>query len=562
MFHRSVRGTALAFVLVIGLGVASIPAAPLAVDSPEALARANDYGEGRHAALVDWLADGSLLLLTRFGSAEQLHRVTQPLGMREQLTFGQEPVQGAVAHPADADRVIVLQGRPGERHPSLQLRSLSQGTLRRFGDGRLRQSLPLWAHDGRRIAFAAEPPEGGQAEIYLADATTDRATPEAPKHLAAVEGQDLAVLDWSYDDTRLLLRGRVSAGEAHLYVADVRTGALTQLVPAPVVRKPPVRKRLRGRFAAAPPVPEAPPKPVALGDARFSRDGRGVYFVSTQDAEFAGLHYIDLFTRQGRSLAPQDHADIDGMRLSPDGRHIAYTLNEGGYSRLVLHDLTQRTDLLLPPLPAGSLIRQLRFDADGKRLALTVDSATSPSDIYVLSLGEPPTIARWTRSELGPVDAASLVAPQAFGFATWDRIGTVFRQIPAFIHRPREPGPHPVLIDLHAGLAAPFRPGWDPATQFAVNELGYAVIAPDLRGTPGHGQDFIALGQGALRDDALRDIGALLVWIGLQTDLDRNRVMLRADSAGSTLGRAALAMYSDRLLPWNGPLVPGRPAAR
>ncbi|MEN9705233.1 MAG: hypothetical protein RLZZ393_1112 [Pseudomonadota bacterium] len=514
-------------------------------------ARAEDYADLRSASFADWLADGTLLVRTRFGTSEQLHRVSQPLGMREQLTFGSHVVLGASASPTDADRVVLLQARQGERQASVLLRSLSGRTERRLGDGRLRQTLPVWSSDGHRIAYAAESREGGRLEIHVAD--VDANTPA--RRVAAVEGQDLQVLDWSYDDSKLLLRGRVSATDSRLYVAELRGGTLSQLEPAPAPPPPPPRKRLRGRFAAAPaPVPAATGTAI-IGEARFSRDARGVYFVSTHGDDFAGLHYIDLFTHQGHALAPQDHADIDALSLSRDGRYLAYTLNDRGYSRLVVHDLAQHTDLLLPALPAGSLVRQLRFDTTGRRLALSIESTRSPRDAHVLSLEGSPTLVRWTRSETGGIDPSGLVPAQAFGFATWDRVGTTYRQVPAFLFKPASPGPHPVLIDLHGGPSSPFRPGWDPATQFAVNELGYAVVAPDLRGTPGHGLDYIALGEGRLRDDALRDVGALLVWIGLQTDLDRDHIVMRHDAAGAALAHAALAMYGERIKPWGEPQI-------
>src|SRR6186713_1320755 len=54
-------------------------------------AKLDDYMNSRGATFVDWLPDGGLLIATRFGDAEQLHRVAMPLGMREQLTFYREP---------------------------------------------------------------------------------------------------------------------------------------------------------------------------------------------------------------------------------------------------------------------------------------------------------------------------------------------------------------------------------------------------------------------------------------------------------------------------------------
>ncbi|MGH8258797.1 MAG: alpha/beta hydrolase family protein, partial [Steroidobacteraceae bacterium] len=51
-----------------------------------------------------------------------------------------------------------------------------------------------------------------------------------------------------------------------------------------------------------------------------------------------------------------------------------------------------------------------------------------------------------------------------------------------------------------------------------------------------------------LREDAVRDIGSLLVWIDLQPDLDRQRVAILGSGYGGYLALASLADYNDRLL--------------
>lgn len=498
------------------------------------------YLEARQASFVDWLADGSLLVSTRFGDAEQLHRVRQPLGMREQLTFSPEPVRSAAADPFDPDRLIYLQDHGGDENMQLQLRQIASGAVRQLSNGHSLYGLPLWSNDGKRIAFHSNARDGVNHDVYVADVGGDA----APKLVAGGGTQAFYVQDWSLDDSKLLILSYVSILESYLYVADLRTGALTLLEPEPVpqpVPKPRGRAR-RGKPAATPRLPH-----YAVSAARFSRDGRGVYYVSTHGGEFAELRYVDLFTRQGRSLAPQAHADVEALQLSRDGRYLAYTLNENGLSRLVVHDLPQQADLLLPALPAGAIVTNLGFDATGRRLALSIETAQSPRDVYVLDLADHPVLTRWTASETGPIDASRLVPATPFRYATWDRVGTAFRQIPAFIYRPATPGPHPVVIDIHGGPESQYRPGWNAFTQFLVNELGYAVIAPNVRGSSGYGLGYLALDDGPLREDAVRDIGSLLVWIGLQGDLDRSSIVVMGGSYGGYMTLASLAAYSDRL---------------
>jgi dipeptidyl aminopeptidase/acylaminoacyl peptidase len=196
-------------------------------------------------------------------------------------------------------------------------------------------------------------------------------------------------------------------------------------------------------------------------------------------------------------------------------------------------------------LPDGTL-PPLRFDRTGPRLALSAESAQTPRDVFVYELDRN-TLVRWTRSEAGPLDASTFVPAQLVRYPTWDRAGGATRQISAYVYKPRTPGPHPVLLYIHGGPEDQYRAGFDPFLQFVVNELGYAVVAPNVRGSSGYGRTFLSLDNGALREDAVRDIGSLLVWISLQRDFDRSRVAVMGGSYGGYMALASLAAYNDRL---------------
>jgi dipeptidyl aminopeptidase/acylaminoacyl peptidase len=212
-----------------------------------------------------------------------------------------------------------------------------------------------------------------------------------------------------------------------------------------------------------------------------------------------------------------------------------------------VQDVASRIDLTPPEMAAGR-ITGLRFDRGGHHLALTLETAQSPADVYVYDLSRP-ALQRWTHSEVGPVDPASLVPAELVHFPTWDRVGLRTRILSAYVYRPRGAGPFPVLISLHGGPQDQFRPEWAPFLQFLVNELGYAVVAPNVRGSAGYGRSFAALDDGVLRQDAIRDVGSLLVWIGLQPAFDRQHIAVMGSGAyGGYLALASLAAYSDRLV--------------
>jgi dipeptidyl aminopeptidase/acylaminoacyl peptidase len=199
-----------------------------------------------------------------------------------------------------------------------------------------------------------------------------------------------------------------------------------------------------------------------------------------------------------------------------------------------------------PKLAAGGIVDHLRFDPDSKRLAFGLGSAILPRDAYVLDIAAN-RVEAWTHSEPGAVDSSKFVAPRLTQFPTFDRRDGRNREIPVFVYEPVGAAPHPVLVLLHGGPDAQFRPAFDPWIQFVVNELGYAVVAPNLRGSSGYGKSYLALDNGALRDDVVKDLGALVVWIGLQSGFDARHVVVSGVSYGGFLALSALINYGDRL---------------
>ena len=215
-------------------------------------------------------------------------------------------------------------------------------------------------------------------------------------------------------------------------------------------------------------------------------------------------------------------------------------MNEGGISRLRVLELPHLDLVTLPATPDG-IYFSLRFSADGNRLGFAVNRASAPTDVYSIDFRDG-AITRWTRSEPGGLREESMAEPELVHYPTFDG-----REIPAFVYLPTGAGPHPVLIEIHGGPEGQYRPRFSYTTQFLVNELGLAVVAPNVRGSAGYGKAYLKLDNGYLREDSVRDIGALLDWIATRDDLDAERVVVSGGSYGGYMVLASLVHFGDRL---------------
>jgi dipeptidyl aminopeptidase/acylaminoacyl peptidase len=517
----------LAASFLLGTAAAALPRVErgnLTFDNiPEPAAGLSDkldaYLSARQATPLGFSPKGQLLISTRFGDVDQLHLVERPAGESRQLTFLREPItQAAFSPDPTRSAYVYLKDEGGNENTQLYYQRLGEPAAKLLTDGKSLNGGPVWSNTGREVAFFSTARDGASADINIVEPEVG----SLPRLAVTADGGTGAwyPLDWSPDDRKLLVLKYLSISEAYLYVVDLSSGQKHEVEPT----------------AAK----------VGIGGAKFSRDGQGVYLISDRDGEFRQLRYVNLFTGEKTIISGHLSWDIEELAISRDGHYLAYVSNEAGIDKLNVLDLRTHQDLVSPKLPAAGIIESLNFDADGNRLAFGLAAVNRPRDAYVLDLATN-HVEAWTHSEAGAVDLGKFVTPRLTRFPTFDRGDGGQRQIPIYIYEPSTPGPHPVLITLHGGPESQFRPGFDPWLQFVVNELGFAVVAPNVRGSSGYGKSYLALDNGLLREDAVKDVGALLVWLSLQSAFDAKHVVVSGDSYGGYLTLATLVNFSERL---------------
>lgn len=502
---------------------------PIPGELPEQVGR---YTESRAAGFQDWHPTRpEMLITTRFGDTNQVHQVTQPGGARIQLTFFPDRVDGGTIDPTKGDYFIFSKGAGGNEFNQNYRYDFSTGDITLLTDGKSRNSEPGWSNRGDRVAYTSTRRNRADTDIYLqapADPKTDRM-------LAEVKGGGWEPADWSPDDKQLLVLERISINESYIWLFDTQTGEKKEVTPRPA---------------------EGAEK-VSYSAALFSKDGKGIFVTTDRESEFQRLAYIDLASGKHAYLLPDAKFDVDNWDLDHDGKQIAYTLNENGVSTLHLLEVVpgkgtvtagaKKDPTFNPPLPAV-VISGLRWHRDPKQsmLAFNVAGARSPSDVYTWSTaGGKNATTRWTASETGGIPATRFVEPELVRWKSFDG-----REITGFLYKPdpaKFSGPRPVIINIHGGPEAQYRPGYLGRNNYFLNELGCAILLPNVRGSDGYGKTFLKLDNGLLREDSYKDISALLDWIPTRSGLDAGRIMVTGGSYGGFMTLAVATNYGDRI---------------
>lgn len=493
---------------LVAQGIPPIPAA-----LADAVGRYTDF---RAAVFAGWHPTRrEMLINTRFADTAQIHHVKMPGGARTQLTFYKEPARGGSFRPANGDNFVFSKDIGGSEFYQLFRYDMPSGNVAMITDGKSRNTGPKWSHDGALLAYTSTRRNGKDNDLYV----VDPADPESDRRVAEVEGGGWGVHDWSPDGKQLLVGEYVSVNESYLWVFDVKSGD----------------KRLV--------TPKAGPDKIAYDAARFDRDGKAVYVTTDKGGEFLRLARLPLDTGEHDFLTRDIPWDVEEFALSRDGKTIAFATNEDGISRLYLLETASKRRKAVESAPAG-VMSGLQWHENNTDLGFTLVAARSTADAYSID-ARSGKLERWTASEIGGLNPETFAQPRLIRWTTFDS-----RALSGFLYLPDQkkfPGKRPVIIDIHGGPEGQFRPVFLGRDNYLINELGVAILFPNVRGSSGYGKTFLTLDNSMKREDSYNDLGTLLDWIKTQPALDASRVMVTGGSYGGHMTFAAAVRFGDRI---------------
>jgi dipeptidyl aminopeptidase/acylaminoacyl peptidase len=474
------------------------------------------YTDFRAAVFAGWHPkQREMLINTRFADTAQVHHVKMPGGARTQLTFYREPARGGLFRPKRGDSFVFSKDIGGNEFFQLFRYDLATGDVTMLTDGKSRNTGPEWSHDGALLAYGSTRRNGKDVDLYV----MDPADPKTDRRVVELEGGGWGALDWSADNKKLLAGEYLSANESHLWLVDVATGEKKLLTT------------------------KGGPEKVAYENAKFAPDGKALYVTTDKGGEFLRLARFDLQSGEYKFLTDDIKWDVEEFDLSPDGKTIALVTNEDGISRLHLLDTASGKRTPVQSIPAG-VMSSVKWHENNSDVGFTLVSARSTADAYSVDArsGE---LTRWTASETGGLNPETFSEPQLVRWTTFDG-----RQLSGFLYLPpadKFPGKRPVIVDIHGGPEGQFRPVFLGRDNYLLNELGVAILFPNVRGSSGYGKTFLTLDNGLKREDSYQDLGTLLDWIPTHEKLDGSKVMITGGSYGGHMTFAGAVRFGDKI---------------
>jgi dipeptidyl aminopeptidase/acylaminoacyl peptidase len=499
---------------------------PIPMSLVERVAKYTDF---RGHNFVEWHPTRNEMLVSHRkagDNVQHIYRVDRPMGVPQQLTEGAEPVRTASWEPREGRYIVFERSKGGDEADQIYHLDLGtrQSTLLTNPDEA--HNIVGWIRPSSQLLFTSVPLDrtaqgGSRASIDTALWLVDPVQPQSRRKVADLPGPGWFGGVVSDDGRNVAFTRYRSAAESETWLVDVASGARRQVLPA-------AGETLKATHFTA----------------DFSKDGKRLFVVSDRAGEFRELLALDLTNGSLRRVTGHIPWDVTGGAQSEDGRWFVVQVNVDGRDELRVFDGQSLQQLAAPAVAPGS-IGTMGFHRRLHRMAYAINSAQGPSQLFALD----PASGRseqWTRAEAAPgIDPSHFADQSIVRWKSFDGL-----TISGIVTRPpaRFSGKRPVIVSIHGGPEAQAQMGFQGRWNYFVQELGIAIVEPNVRGSLGYGKTFLTLDNGAKREDSVKDIGALLDWIAQQPDLDPSRVLITGGSYGGYMTLASSVHFSDRIV--------------
>lgn len=454
-----------------------------------------------------WSPDGRrIAFASNITGLTQIWSVDREGGWPHQITFFQDRVMAAKFSPT-RDQLLLHKDVGGNERAQMFLVAGDGSTITPLAHDENAINVGVWSRDGEKIAFSSTRRNGASFDIYLIDADGE----SEPRVILEYDAANY-VRSFSPDGRTLLFARHLVSRANGLHLIDLESGAVRSLTER---------------------------DDEALHTyAEWTHDGSGLFVATDRGRDFLGLAHIDVATGALSWLFTPDW-DVDELSLSPDGERLAFTVNAGGESHLFLRHV--RTGEQRQVDVAQGVISDLSWSPDSQRLAFSLDSSTRPLNVWVYDLSTD-TLRQLTFAPQGGIPTETFVGCREHRYRSFDGL-----EIPGWLYLPhgaQKGDALPVIVYVHGGPEAQSLASFNAIHQYFLHR-GYAIFAPNVRGSTGYGKAYTHLDDVRKRMDSVADLAACVPYLIETGYVDPKKIVVMGGSYGGFMTLAALTHYPD-----------------
>jgi dipeptidyl aminopeptidase/acylaminoacyl peptidase len=397
---------------------------------------------------------------------------------------------------------------------------------------------PKWNSDGKWILFQSG--RQGQNELWVVSADGKKinylATTEIYSGIDALDattGDDEEASDrfdpmpaWSPDGTRISYTERSReyfSGKLKVLDFDSATGS-AEGAPLELY----TAKHDRGGAWV-------------IDHVAWSPDGKTLAF-TIQDSGWDKVYLLPSSGGQPRQLTLGESEDSSPL-FSADGKYLAIVSNRGALeeSHIWIVPVDGAAPRLLANLPPG-VEDSPQWSPDGKRIYFNRTTPSESRDLYVAFTTGDPSPRALTHTLPRNFDATGVAPPQVVHFKGKDGLA-----LSGILYLP--PGyrlgtTYPTVLWIHGGPEGQDALVFSPWSLFLAQQ-GYVVFHPNYRGSTGYGEKFRNLNVQDSGGGEVDDVAAAVAYLVDQGIADPKRVAIGGGSHGGTMVNYAVTKYPD-----------------
>jgi dipeptidyl aminopeptidase/acylaminoacyl peptidase len=260
----------------------------------------------------------------------------------------------------------------------------------------------------------------------------------------------------------------------------------------------------------------------------FLSDVKGKNQVVIQ--EFQGKEHQFLDLEEGEEVFGEGVVQDVETHWAPKGDKVYYIVSKHSRTKVYEHSLKGKRTAL--PFPEGTTLA-FKMSKDGKKMVVLHSSLSSPHGIYLYEAGSD-TVTSLTSREF-KVNLTKLAKPKSVWYKSSDGLKIHAWYLPADHGK----SPHPAVIWPHGGPWWQTYDTWSPYMQ-STSQSGFAVLAPNFRGSTGYGAEFRNMDLSDPGGGDLEDVVSGAKWLAKQSEIDDSKIAIMGGSYGGFMTLTAL----------------------